>query len=134
MLKSVNMEDNIVLDIVGYEDEEWKIKLCIQTKWGSSNYEFYNSLTVEQWKDFIQGIGPCSYDKFPLTRKEKYVSYCEEAGFIIGPNKPLIVYFEMKKEIIMGLLSDAIDEAIEKGFFGKEVRDAEYGLNIKGSE
>ena len=89
------MEDKIILNIVGYEDEKWKIDLCILTERGPANYEFYNSLTVEQWKDFIEGIGPCSYDKFPLTRKEKSVRYYEEInGSILG--KPIIIYFEMK--------------------------------------
>ena len=129
-----SMDDKITVSLYGSRGKDWGLFLLIENE-GKFRVIIPNSLTFNEWRDFIEGKGPCSYNNFSLTRKEGVIEFYRYSFVWVGAEVAVNrVLYDIENELIIEPLSDAIREAADQGFFGEEIRDAERCLGVKGSE
>ena len=115
------MNDSYSVTISIYGDDTncklWAMEYKIQTPFGIVTFydESCNKRELEEWRELILEDNPLYVSfRHGLLNREKdifvlHVSAEETAG-----------RFEMKREYLVGPLTKAIDEAVERGFFKKE--------------
>nr|QBK86053.1 MAG: hypothetical protein LCMAC101_06480 [Marseillevirus LCMAC101] len=114
----------------------WSMFFEIKTPYGvlKCNIPGCERNTLDQWRNFISGDEWMIDDMSCLTMRvnlRRCVGTFEFfAGYTASSNNPGYI-FEIEDKYITSPLSTAIDEAIEKGLFGEEARDAAKGLCTK---
>ena len=125
-----SMDKTVTVSLYGPREKGWGLNLLIEEE-GNFQVVVPNSLTLNEWRDFIEGKGPRSYNNFRLSRKEGFVEYSRSLD---AWGDLYRILFDIENELIMEPLSDVIREAVDQGFFGEEIRDAEQSFGVKGSE